>query len=369
MSTAFSDAGVIGYSWFQPTTTRVLKTAPPEAVEEYRAGGRIDRVAKKFHISPCVLRRSCLAAGVPIRKQGTPTDAAVRSRFQARCDEFRRRYLAGETLQAIAADHGITRERVRQVLSKAGVPSLGYRDEHKRKPHPLTEAERRAASLYERGVAPSIIARETGLTPSQINNARERLGIPAKPMGSFNIRPDDAEITARVAELYRAGMGAKEIAQAVPQLKYPETVYRYLKKAGIEPRRKVNRRAWDRSPDAMAERDRRVVELHAAGATCREIAEGVGLYIQTVYTKLAQKGLKPNPRPRKSRESRARVTRPYVRPLAPSFSERAWEESELATLNRLWKDGATAAQIGRELSRSRNAVLGKIHRLGLNRRP
>jgi hypothetical protein len=40
---------------------------------------------------------------------------------------FAERYLAGETLQAIASDYGLTRERVRQVLRSHGVPSLGHR--------------------------------------------------------------------------------------------------------------------------------------------------------------------------------------------------------------------------------------------------
>lgn len=40
---------------------------------------------------------------------------------------IKRRYLDGETLQSIGNDFGITRERVRQILRKIGVPSLGYR--------------------------------------------------------------------------------------------------------------------------------------------------------------------------------------------------------------------------------------------------
>lgn len=42
---------------------------------------------------------------------------SVKDRFDARADEFERRYRNGETLAAIGADHGVTRERVRQVLS------------------------------------------------------------------------------------------------------------------------------------------------------------------------------------------------------------------------------------------------------------
>lgn len=44
----------------------------------------------------------------------------------------------------------------------------------------------------------------------------------------------------------------------------------------------------------------------------------------------------------------------------------AWTESRIETLKRLWEDGRTATEIAKELgSVSRNAVIGKAHRLGL----
>lgn len=44
----------------------------------------------------------------------------------------------------------------------------------------------------------------------------------------------------------------------------------------------------------------------------------------------------------------------------------AWNEREETTLNRLWLEGLSASQISKQLDgRSRNAVIGRIHRLGL----
>jgi len=48
----------------------------------------------------------------------------------------------------------------------------------------------------------------------------------------------------------------------------------------------------------------------------------------------------------------------------------SWTDERIATLQKLWEGGATASQIAEELGGvSRNAVIGKAHRLGLKARP
>ncbi|MEL6876828.1 MAG: GcrA family cell cycle regulator [Pseudomonadota bacterium] len=48
----------------------------------------------------------------------------------------------------------------------------------------------------------------------------------------------------------------------------------------------------------------------------------------------------------------------------------AWTDERIATLKKLWEGGSTASQIADELGGvSRNAVIGKAHRLGLKSRP
>lgn len=48
----------------------------------------------------------------------------------------------------------------------------------------------------------------------------------------------------------------------------------------------------------------------------------------------------------------------------------SWTDERIATLQKLWEGGATASQIAEELGGvSRNAVIGKAHRLGLKSRP
>jgi GcrA cell cycle regulator len=48
----------------------------------------------------------------------------------------------------------------------------------------------------------------------------------------------------------------------------------------------------------------------------------------------------------------------------------SWNEERIGTLTKMWEGGSTASQIAEELGGvSRNAVIGKAHRLGLKSRP
>jgi GcrA cell cycle regulator len=52
------------------------------------------------------------------------------------------------------------------------------------------------------------------------------------------------------------------------------------------------------------------------------------------------------------------------------IQEMSWTEERIERLKKMWHDGATASQIADELGGvSRNAVIGKAHRLGLEQRP
>jgi GcrA cell cycle regulator len=46
-----------------------------------------------------------------------------------------------------------------------------------------------------------------------------------------------------------------------------------------------------------------------------------------------------------------------------------WPAERISELERLWATGASTAEIGRQLDVSKNAVVGKVHRLGLPGRP
>jgi hypothetical protein len=44
-----------------------------------------------------------------------------------------------------------------------------------------------------------------------------------------------------------------------------------------------------------------------------------------------------------------------------------WTDERIETLTRLWTDGQSASQIARKFGLTRNAIIGKVHRLGLYR--
>src|SRR5689334_5466962 len=46
-----------------------------------------------------------------------------------------------------------------------------------------------------------------------------------------------------------------------------------------------------------------------------------------------------------------------------------WSEKKIAALRQLWIEGIPSAEIGRQLGVSKNAVIGKAHRLNLPHRP
>lgn len=46
-----------------------------------------------------------------------------------------------------------------------------------------------------------------------------------------------------------------------------------------------------------------------------------------------------------------------------------WTDEQVEELKRLWDKGLTTGEIGKTLGVSKNAVVGKAHRLGLNSRP
>ncbi len=50
---------------------------------------------------------------------------------------------------------------------------------------------------------------------------------------------------------------------------------------------------------------------------------------------------------------------------APERVEPTWTPERIECLTILWKEGVTTAEIGRRIGVTKNAVIGKVHRIGL----
>jgi GcrA cell cycle regulator len=50
---------------------------------------------------------------------------------------------------------------------------------------------------------------------------------------------------------------------------------------------------------------------------------------------------------------------------APPRVEPTWTAERIARLTELWEEGVTTAEIGRRIGLTKNAVIGKVHRIGL----
>jgi hypothetical protein len=82
---------------------------------EYEGGASAASISAKHNINYSTVLRLVRLAGGKIRRPGPP---ACGFYDMDRAAKIAQRYLAGETLQQIADDFGLSRERIRQILAK-----------------------------------------------------------------------------------------------------------------------------------------------------------------------------------------------------------------------------------------------------------
>ena len=188
----------------------------------YEAGKSILHLVNEFNRSPAMVRSAILRAGGAMRGRGRKVSIGKPKNF----DVFKERFNAGLTLEAIATEYGITRERVRQVLLRGGVdtsPRL----------KPLTEREIEAAQKYAAGENLSVCAVMAGVCdPTFKNSILPRAGVALRK----RTRAGHDEMERRidqVSQLHSERLTAKEISL---KLGIPiSTVYRDMWSRGISP--------------------------------------------------------------------------------------------------------------------------------------
>ena len=129
-------------------------------------GDAVAKMAKTFGVTDSTMRSALRDAGIPFRDS--------RFKLTVNDDLFRADWIAGKRVCDIAREHGISETHASTYARKLGLPA---RD---------GQASRRKASdedikaLYEQGLKPTEIARETGISAKTIYGRLDRI-IGAKP--------------------------------------------------------------------------------------------------------------------------------------------------------------------------------------------
>ena len=100
----------------------------------------------------------------------------------ARVREMYALYEVGATLEEIGADYGITRERVRQLFNKAGLPTRSPQETlelHRTPAPPVADMH----ALYEQGATLEEVGKQFGLSASHIGELFKRAGLKTRGPG------------------------------------------------------------------------------------------------------------------------------------------------------------------------------------------
>ncbi len=246
--------------------------------EEYRLH------SEWFEAAPPVLAMVAHAARSGVLPPAPASDRTARIKAM---------YAAGETLDAIAAEFGVSRQRIEQIARKEGLPPRGHVS-IKRAPVWNKLAEVR--SLASGGCTLREIADAIGDTYANVGVACRAEGIKvlkARKQPSSRITAQAFE----VAKQYKAGRSTAEIAAEINR-KQPE-IYRLLRIAGVKPDRL---RKDNKLPTAA------IAAAYATGAPLTELAAQYNANEATIRRHLERAGVKLRTRAENEAIRIARVT-------------------------------------------------------------
>lgn len=188
------------------------------------------------------------------------------------------RFEAGETLQAIGDDLGVTRERIRQIVKKEGGKARGKGNRQRTAPvwSKLDTVRRLAAS----GMDNRRIAEAIGDTKTNVYVACRKSGI-ALPKGKKAIAQKTIQRAFDIAADYKSGIKTSEIAEK-HGIQQP-TIYRFLQIAGVNPRRKIHQNLDLPWAD--------ICQAYVSGATLTDVVAEFGGCARTIQRRLQADGL------------------------------------------------------------------------------
>ena len=234
---------------------------------------------------------------------------------------------AGIRAADIAKVLGFTEKSVIHKMTR-----LGLRSKVQRQSTWTPEKDRRLREMVDAGLSNEEIARELGYSPSFIIDKKKSLGLRIKQVAKWT----DESIN-RLREMVEAGIKVEEIARALGCSR--NAVTHKMSRLGL----KSKIRYVPTAPTSWTpEKEQRLREMVAAGASNAEIAQSLGFSVGSINEKKKRLGL------RKKRTS-----------------YRLWTEETEARLRELVESGVSAAAIGEELGLAPSAVIHKMSRMGL----
>lgn len=148
-------------------------------------------------------------------------------------------YVNGATLREIGEKYGLTRERVRQILRRDNIDSLGWRPETMGSNAIPHDVRRAIADDYAANPSLKMVAEKHGVSPTCVRKIAVELGVPLRGKGRAAITYERAQ---KAALLYHNGYKTQQIADEIG-CRYQSTVFRYLAIAGVNASRRGKRAA------------------------------------------------------------------------------------------------------------------------------
>lgn len=174
-------------------------------------------------VNGCLGRR-----GIQARKPGEAQKVGTDRQNKPRIDRIRVLKAEGKTLEEIGAELHITRERVRQLCVKNGIPT----------DRPLTPEQKQAVSEYVAGDSLEQVAARNQVHPHTLRGWVTREGFSIRPAPKTSRRdPETLKRAAKAAELYRSGTSISDIAREFGYGANGGVIYRLLAIAGVKPDR------------------------------------------------------------------------------------------------------------------------------------
>jgi DNA-binding CsgD family transcriptional regulator len=184
-------------------TRRILNEE--EVIRAYEEGGTAEEVGRMLGIAHSTVRRVLKRHGIPGRRRGRKIGPPSQRNL-----EIAAIYQSGKTLQQTGAQFGVTRERVRQIIGRVGVPSRPAGPGNS----PLTSERREeAVRLYRKGKSRAAVAAMLRMGPKTVRQILDAEGVAHHKCGRRS-RPEQRRRQKAMVQMYQRGETLTAVARA-----------------------------------------------------------------------------------------------------------------------------------------------------------